>query len=168
MFRLFLDKQEWIEANPAQLCLQPRTFLSIISQSANKYDIDLSGKHSSVLINLRFNASQVKKMKSDCKFTINTKRFHKRGGIYLNILKMKLRQHRLTEKCIDSLQIKYNQNIKQSVCGTLNAGKIKSYEDLTGKVKITLNVDHSTPFDGKDDFIEFQLVATAFKGNKNT
>lgn len=76
---------------------------------------------------------------------------------------MKLRQYKSSEKCIDSLQIKYNGNIKQRVCGTLQAGKIKSYEDLAGTVKLTLDIDTGVPFERPDDFIELQLVATAFK-----
>lgn len=76
---------------------------------------------------------------------------------------MKLRQYRNSERCIDSLQIKYNGNIKQNICGNLAAGKIKSYEDLTGKVKLTLNIDTSVPFEHYNDFIELQFVATAFR-----
>lgn len=112
---------------------------------------------------MRWNASQAKKLRNECKITITAKNFHKQGGIYINILKMKLRQYRSSEKCIDTLQIKYNGNIKQAVCGTLQAGKIKSYEDLNGKVKLTLNIDTQVPFDKPEDFVELQVVATAFK-----
>jgi hypothetical protein len=137
--------------------------VSLFSTKINKYEIDLNRAHSAVLLSLKFNATQVKKIKNECKFVINTEHFDKNGGIYLNILKMKLRQQKYSERCIDSLQIKYNGNIKQSICGTISSNKLTSYEDLTGKVKISLNIDAGVPFQKDDDFIEFQFVATAFK-----
>lgn len=165
IFILFLDNVEWIEPNPAQLCSHQKSIIYSLfsSKNSNKYEIDLNRASSAVLINLHFNATAAKKLKNECKITISTKNFHKHGGIYINILKMKLRQYRSSEKCIDTLQIKYNGNIKQAVCGTLQAGKIKSYEDLNGKVKLSLNIDTGVPFDRPEDFIELQVVATAFK-----
>lgn len=112
---------------------------------------------------MRWNATAAKKLKTDCKLTITTKKFNRNAGIYLNIVRMKLRKYKASEKCIDTLRIKYNGNIKQAVCGTLQIGKIKSYEDLSGTVKLTLDIDTSYAFDRADDFIELQIVATAFK-----
>lgn len=165
MILLFLDNVEWIEKNPAQLCSHQKSIIYSLfsSKNNNKYEIDLNRANSAVLLNLRWNATLAKRLKNECKITINSKNFHKHGGIYINILKMKLRQYKSSEKCIDSLQIKYNGNIKQSVCGTLQLGKIKSYEDLNGKVKFTLNIDTAVPFDKPEDFIELQIVATAFR-----
>lgn len=162
---LFLDNVEWIEQNPAQLCSHQKSIIYSLfsSKNNNKYEIDLNRASSSVLLHLRWNATQAKKLRNECKITIQAKNFHKHGGIYINILKMKLRQYRSSEKCIDTLQIKYNGNIKQAVCGTLQAGRIKSYEDLNGKVKLTLNIDTQVAFDRPEDFIELQVVATAFK-----
>jgi hypothetical protein len=162
---LFLDSVDWIESNPAQLCSHQKSIIYSLfsSKNNNKYEIDLNRAYSSVLLQMRWNATQAKKLRNECKITINVKNFHKHGGIYVNILKMKLRQYRSSEKCIDTLQIKYNGNIKQAVCGTLQAGKIKSYEDLNGKVKLTLNIDTQVPFDKPEDFIEIHVVATAFK-----
>lgn len=162
---LFLDNVEWIEQNPAQLCSHQKSIIYSIfsSKNNNKYEIDFNRAYSSVLLHMRWNATAAKKLKNECKITITTKNFHKRGGIYINILKMKLRQYRSSEKCIDTLQIKYNGNIRQAVCGTLQAGKIKSYEDLNGKVKLTLTIDTQVPFDRPEDFVELQVVATAFK-----
>jgi hypothetical protein len=133
------------------------------SKNNNKYEVNLNGHSSAILLQMRWNATAAKKLKDDCKITITTKNFQKNSGIYINILKMKLRQYKSSEKCIDTLEIKYNGNIKQVFCGTLSAGKIKSYEDLTGKVKLTLSIDTSIPFDRNDDFLELQIVATAFK-----
>lgn len=125
--------------------------------------MNLSQGFSSVVFQVRFNGTEAKKLKTDCIITIMSKKFHRNSGIYINILKMKLRQYKSSEKCIDTLQIKYNGNIKQAVCGTLQAGKIKSYEDMAGTVKLTLAIDTQVPFDRPDDFIELQVVATAFK-----
>jgi hypothetical protein len=161
---LFLDNTEWIEPIPAQLCSHQKSFLSIFStKNNNKYEVDLNRSYSAIILQMRWNATAAKKLKDDCKITITTKNFQKNSGIYINILKMKLRQYKSSEKCIDTLQIKYNGNIKQAVCGTLSAGKIKSYEDLTGKVKLTLSIDTSVPFERNEDFLELQIVATAFK-----
>jgi hypothetical protein len=121
--------------------------------------------NSAVILNLRFNATQARKVKNECKFTISTEKFDSKSGIYVNIMKMNLRKHKYSERCIDSLQIKYNNNIKQSICGSISNGKITSYEDLSGKVKISLTIDSIAPF--TDDFIEFQLIATAFKKCSN-
>jgi hypothetical protein len=161
---LILDRIEWLEQNPSNLCANPQTFLTFFTRTTNKYDINLNRIHSSINLHMRLNATQAKKMKHECKFTISTKHFNKNAGIYINILKLKMRQHKYgSDRCIDSIQIKYNTNIRQIVCGNLSAGKIKSYEDASGKVKITLNVDTQVPFDSPDDFIEFQIVVTAFK-----
>jgi hypothetical protein len=160
---LFLDKPEWLEPNPVHFCTQQRKLISLFSTKINKYEIELNKAHSAVLLSLKFNATQVRKIKNECKFVISTEHFDKNGGIYLNILKMKLRQQKFSEKCIDSLQIKYNGNIKQQICGTISNNKLTSYEDLTGKLKISINIDSSVPFLKEDDFIEFQFVATAFK-----
>lgn len=164
IYILFLDNPEWIESNPAQLCTHLKSIYNFFSsKNNNNYEVDLTGVHSSIVLQMRWNATQAKKLKTDCKIKITTKNFHRNSGIYINILKMKLRQYRSSEKCIDSLQIKYNGNIKQTVCGTLQAGKIKSFEDLAGTVKLTLKIDTGIPFDRNDDFIELQVVATAFK-----
>jgi hypothetical protein len=98
---------------------------------------------------------------------VSTEKFDSQSGIYLNIMRMNLRKHKYSERCIDSLQIKYNNNIKQSICGSISNGKVTSYEDLSGKVKITLNIDSRTPFQKDDDVIEFQIIATAFKKCSN-
>ncbi|KAG5670361.1 hypothetical protein PVAND_000632 [Polypedilum vanderplanki] len=156
-------KVEWLELNPANFCTQQRKLISLFSTKINKYEIDLNRAYSAIVLSLKFNATQVRKIKNECKFVINTEQFDKNGGIYLNILKMKLRQQKYSEKCIDSIQIKYNGNIKQQICGTISNNKLTSYEDLTGKLKISLNIDSSVPFLKDDDFIEFQFVATAFK-----
>lgn len=161
---LFLDNTEWIESNPAQLCTHVKSIGSFFtSKNNNKYEVNLSQSYSSVIFQMRWNATEAKKLKTECKITINSKVFHRQSGLYINILKMKLRQYKSSEKCIDSLQIKYNGNIKQAVCGTLQLGKIKSYEDMSGTVKLTLDIDTGVPFERPDDFIELQVVATAFK-----
>lgn len=156
-------KAEWLESNPANFCTQQRKLVSLFSTKINKYEIDLNRQHSAIMLSLRFNATQAKKVKNECKFVINTEHFDSNGGIYLNILKMKLRQQKFSERCIDSLQIKYNGNIKQQICGSIANNKLTSYEDLSGKVKITLSIDSGVPFLRDDDFIEIQFVATAFR-----
>lgn len=158
-----LDKQEWLETNPTAFCTQQRKLVSLLSTKINKYEVDLNRSYSSVLLTLKFNATHVRKIKNECKFTISADKFDANAGIYLNILKMRLRQQKYSEKCVDSLQIKYNGNIKEQVCGNISNGKIKSYEDLTGKMKVTLNIDSGLALQRDDDFLEIQLVATAFK-----
>lgn len=149
-------------------CTHKRELQTLLSFKINKYEIDLDRSHPAVILNVRFNATQARKVKSECKFTITTERFDSNSGIYVNIMKMNLRKHKFSERCIDTIQIKYNNNIKQSICGSISNGKITSYEDLTGKVKITLNIDNRSPFTRDDDFIEFQIIATAFKKCSNS
>jgi hypothetical protein len=132
-------------------------------QSTNRYEIPLSETAQAIVIEKRFNASQIKRLKSDCKFQIDTKLFNRNAGIYVNILKLKMR-HTPTGACIDSLIIKFNEKIKKQYCRPLDAGEIKSIEDSSGKVKITVSIDRSVPFNDPDDYVEFQVVATAFKG----
>jgi hypothetical protein len=72
---------------------------------------------------------------------------------------------RLTGECIDSIIIKYNDDVKKRYCGELLPDEIKSIEDHKGKVKITVSIDRSVPFSDPEDYVEFKIVATAFKGN---
>lgn len=130
----------------------------------NKYEINFNRDANAIVLEKRFSAQQVKRLKSDCTFKIDTNHFGKNSGIYVNILKMRLRQVKLTGVCIDSLTIKYNDDVKKRFCGDLPPGEIKSIEDFKGKVKITLSVDKGVVFNDPDDYIEFQIVATAFKG----
>lgn len=130
----------------------------------NKYEINFNREVNSIVLEKYFTALQVKRLKSDCTFKIDTKLFGKNSGIYVNILKMKMRQVKLTGACIDSITIKYNDDVKKRFCGELPSGEIKSIEDHKGKVKITVSIDKSQPFSDIDDYVEFQIVATAFKG----
>jgi hypothetical protein len=130
----------------------------------NKYELSFNREVNAIILEKRFNVQEVKRLKSDCTFKIDTKHFGKNSGIYINILKMRLRQKRLTGVCIDSITIKYNDDVKKRYCGELPPGEIKSIEDHKGKVKITVSIDKSTPFDNPDDFVEFQIVATGYKG----
>jgi hypothetical protein len=129
----------------------------------NRYKVEFKRDVSAIVIEKRFNATQVKRLKSDCKFEIDTKYFAKNAGIYVNILKMRLRQEKLKGECIDYIIVKYNDDTKKRFCGTLPVGEIKSIEDYKGKVKITVSIDKSKVMDD-DDYVEFQIVATAFKG----
>lgn len=131
----------------------------------NKYDVGFSREVNSVVLEKRFTALQVKRLKSDCTFKIDTKLFGKNSGIYVNILKMRMRQVKLTGNCIDSITVKYNDDTKKRFCGDLPPGEIKSIEDHKGKVKITISIDRSLAFADNDDFVEFQIVATAFRGS---
>ncbi|XP_070498002.1 uncharacterized protein [Chironomus tepperi] len=160
-------RQEWLEPNVSMFCMQKRQLTTLFSTKINKYDIELNRLNSAIILNLRFNATQARKVKNECKFTISAEKFDSKSGIYVNIMKMNLRKYKHSERCIDSLQIKYNNNIKQSICGSISNGKITSYEDLSGKVKITLSIDSSAVFPKDEDFIEFQLIATAFKKCSN-
>lgn len=135
-------------------------------QTTNKYDVSLSDTAQAIVIEKRFNVSQIKRLKSDCKFVIDTKYFSRNSGIYVNILKLKMRHHP-TGACIDSLTVKFNEKIKRQYCRPLEPGEIKSIEDASGKVKITVSIDRNTPFNDPEDYVEFQIVATAFKGKKN-
>lgn len=164
---IFAVRQEWLEPNVSMFCTHKRNLQTFFSFKINKYEIDLNRAHSAVLLSLKFNATQAKKIVNECKFTISSERFDAQSGIYVNIMKMNLRKQKYSERCIDSLQIKYNNNIKQSICGTISNGKITSYEDLTGRVKITLHIDNRTPFQRDEDHIEFQIIATAFKKCSN-
>lgn len=130
----------------------------------NKYEINFNREVNSIVLERRFSALQVKRLKSDCTFRIDTKLFAKNSGIYVNILKMKMRQVKLTGACIDSITIKYNDDVKKRFCGELPSGEIKSIEDHKGKVKITVSIDKNYPFNDIDDYVEFQIVATAFRG----
>lgn len=135
-------------------------------QSTNKYEVSLNEGVQAIVIEKRFNASQIKRLKSDCKFVIETKHFARNSGLYVNILKLKMRRTP-TGSCIDSLIIKYNDRIKKHFCKELEPGDIESIEDSLGKIKITVSIDRSVPFNDPEDYIEFQVVATAFKGEKN-
>lgn len=146
------------------ICSNKRTLIGFFTQSINKYEIDFDREHNSVVIERKFNASAVKRMKTECSFKIYTSNFNKHAGIYINIVKLKLRKIAYTGECIDSITVKYNGDIKKRFCGELSPGEIRSIEDTKGKVKITIAVDHRMPFNDPDDFIEFQIVATAFKG----
>jgi hypothetical protein len=132
-------------------------------QSTNKYEVSLNEGAQAIVIEKRFNASQIKRLKSDCKFVIDTKHFARNSGLYVNVLKLKMRHHP-TGACIDSLIIKYNEKIKKQYCRPMDGGEIRSIEDTSGKVKITVSIDRNVPFDDPEDFVEFQIVATAFKG----
>lgn len=158
---LFLDRQEHLDGN---LCGNQRTLYTFLTQTMNKYEINFNRDTNSIVLEKRFNVQQVKRLKSDCTFKIDTKQFGKNSGIYVNILKMRLRQVKLTGACIDSITIKYNDDVKKRYCGDLPFGEIKSIEDFKGKVKITVSIDKSVVFNDPDDYIEFQIVATAFKG----
>lgn len=162
LFILFLVRQEHLDGN---LCGNQRTLYSFLTQTMNKYELNFNREVNSIILEKRFNVQEVKRLKSDCIFKIETKDFGKSSGIYINILKMRLRQKRLTGVCIDSITIKYNDDVKKRYCGELPNGEIKSIEDHKGKVKITISIDKSTPFDDPEDFVEFQIVATGFKGN---
>jgi len=96
---------------------------------------------------------------------LSTKDYHYSGGIYVNILKMKLRQWPITNECIDYITIKDSSDKKRRFCGTLQKGEVKSVDSVKEKVKITVTIDHGMPFTRDDDYIEFQIVATAYKGN---
>lgn len=159
---LFLDQQEQLDVN---LCGNQRTLYTFLTQTMNKYEVNFNRDMNSIVLERRFSALQVKRLKSECTFKIDTKRFGKNSGIYINILKMKLRQTRPTGVCIDSITIKYNDNVKKRFCGELPPGEIKSIEDHQGKVKITVSIDRQHPFNDIDDYVEFQIVATAFRGN---
>lgn len=139
---------------------------TFLTQTMNKYEINFNREVNSIVLERRFSALQVKRLKSDCTFKIDTKLFGKNSGIYVNILKMKLRQVKLTGDCIDSITIKYNDDVKKRYCGELPRGEIKSIEDFKGKVKITVSIDRSVAFDDIDDYVEFQIVATGFKGKQ--
>lgn len=130
----------------------------------NQYEILFNREVNSIVLEKRYNSTTVKRLKSDCKFKIDTKMFSKNSGIYVNILKMRLRQVKLNGNCIDSITVKHNDEVKKRFCGELLPGEIKSIEDLKGKVKITINIDRSRPL-YDDEYLEFQIVATAFKGN---
>lgn len=147
------------------MCGNSRTWLTILTQSTNKYDVSLTEAAQAIVIEKRFNATQIKRLKSDCKFTIDTKYFAKNSGVYVNILKLKMR-HTPTGLCIDSLIVKYNEKIKKQYCKPLDVGEIRSIEDTSGKVKITVSIDRNVPFKDPDDYVEFQIVATAFKGKE--
>jgi len=129
----------------------------------NKYEINFNREANSIVLERRFSPLQVKRLKSDCTFKIDTKFFGKNAGIYVNIVKMRLRQTKLTGNCIDSITIKHNDDAKKRFCGDLPPGEIKSVEDFKGKVKITVSIDKSVPFSDPDDYVEFQIVATAYK-----
>lgn len=158
---LFLDKQEHLDVN---LCGNQRTLYTFLTQTMNKYEISFNREVNSIVLERRFSPLQVKRLKSDCTFKIDTKQFGKNAGIYVNILKMRLRQTKLTGICIDSITIKYNDDVKKRYCGDLPSGEIKSIEDFKGKVKITVSIDKSVAFSDPEDYVEFQIVATAFKG----
>lgn len=131
----------------------------------NKYEIGFSREESSVVLERRFSAQQVKRLKTDCTFKIDTKVFGKDSGIYVNIVKMRMRQVKITGVCVDSITIKYNDDSKKRFCGELEPGEIKSIEDHKGKVKITISLDRNLAFSDSDDYVEFQIVVTAFKGD---
>lgn len=131
----------------------------------NKYEIPFNREVNSIVLEKRFNATTAKRLKSDCTFKIDTKLFGKNSGIYVNILKMRLRQVKLTGACIDSIVVKYNDDVKRRFCGDQPLGVIKSIEDTKGKVKITVSIDTGKPL-RDDEILEFQIVATAFRGNK--
>lgn len=160
---LFLEKQEHLDGN---LCGNQRTFYTFLTQTMNKYEINFNREVNSIVLERRFSPMNVKRLRSDCTFRIDTKHFGKNAGIYVNILKMRLRQTKLTGVCIDSITIKYNDDVKKRYCGDLPAGEIKSIEDFKGKVKITVSIDRNVAFSDPEDYVEFQIVATAFKGNK--
>lgn len=134
----------------------------------NKYEISFTREVNAMVLEKRFNVHQVKRLKSDCTFKIDTKAYGKNSGIYLNILKMKLRRVKLTGVCIDSITVKYNDDTKKRFCGELNEGEIKSIEDHKGKVKITISIDRSYAFTDPEDYLEFQIVATAYKGKSES
>lgn len=162
---LFLDRQEHLDGN---LCGNQRTLYTFLTQTMNKYEINFNRETNAIILERRFSPLQVKRLKSDCTFKIDTKFFGKNAGIYVNIVKMRLRQTKLTGNCIDSITIKHNDDAKKRFCGDLQPGEIKSIEDFKGKVKITVSIDRSVPFTDPEDYVEFQIVVTAYKGNKDT
>lgn len=129
----------------------------------NKYKIPFNREVQSIVLEKRFNATTAKRLKSDCTFKIDTEQLGRNAGIYVNILKMRLRQVKLTGICIDSITVKYNDDVKKRFCGDQAPGVIKSIEDMKGKVKITVSIDTGKPL-RDDEILEFQIVATAFKG----
>lgn len=133
-------------------------------QTVNKYEIPFNREVNSIVLEKRWNATTAKRLKGDCTFKIDTKKFGKNSGIYVNILKMRLRQKKPTNECIDSIVVKHNDDVKRRFCGELPLGEIRTIEDYKGKVKITVSIDTSKPMKD-DEVIEFQIVATAFKGN---
>ncbi|CRL05823.1 CLUMA_CG018850, isoform A [Clunio marinus] len=156
-------RQEQLDGN---LCGNKRTLLTFLTQTMNKYEIHFNNEVNSVVLEKRFNATAVKRLQSDCTFKIDTRLFSKDSGIYVNILKMRLRQVKLTGVCIDSITIKYNDDVKKRYCGELPPGEIKSIEDIKGKVKITVSIDRGRPLND-DEVIEFQIAATAYKDCEN-
>jgi hypothetical protein len=165
LFCLFLDPKVRLGSS---FCENNRTFIGFLTQTINNYELDLTYSEQSIVLEKRFNALQVKRIKNDCKITIESKSFGRNAGIYVNILKMKMRQYRgpgiKQNECIDSITIKYNDNVKKRFCGDLENNEIKSLEDHKGKVKITISIDKQMPFSDPEDYVEFQIVATVFKG----
>lgn len=149
-------------------CENDRTLLTFITQSVNKYEIPLTYSEQSVILEKRFNASQVKKLKGDCKISIEARGIGRNPGLYVNILKMKMRQETGVGihqgNCIDSIQVKIDDKVKKRFCGELDRGEIKSLEDHSGKVKITISTDKYATFADPNDYLEFQIVVTVFRG----
>jgi hypothetical protein len=132
------------------------------SPTARTYKVELEPDSSAFVISKRIEATQVKQLKNECTFEIDTKNFLDEAGIYVNIVG-RLRQDERTGKCIDYLELKYNDgenDVRKRLCGTFDRNSVEVYK---GEVSVTLFVNGNKPMSA-DDFIEFEMAATAFKG----
>jgi hypothetical protein len=136
--------------------------INFLSRSI-KHSVGFSEEATSVFFEKRLNSSSYKRFKRDCVINIKADEFDRNAGIFVNIVKMKLRKK--DGMCQDSITVKLNGGQEKFMkCGELEPGKIESFVDMSGEVKITVSIDNQLVWDDSDDYLEFAIVATAFIG----
>lgn len=109
--------------------------------------------------------STTKGLHSDCTIKIKTDK-NINSGIYVNILKMKLRKDLSSpegsKRCRDYIRLTVNKIELPQICGELMPGQILSFNDTSGDIKIKISVATSVAFTESSEYLEWSIIATPY------
>lgn len=156
----------FLDPLPSDFCERTNLIqqINFLSRSI-RHSVGFNETATTVKFEKQLNSSTYKRFKRDCVINIKADDFDKNAGIYVNIVKMKLRKDLNSGSCLDHITIKFNNGQEKAVrCGDLKQGQISSIIDMSGEVKITISIDNQLVWNDNDDYLEFAIVATAYTG----
>uniref|UniRef100_A0A6B2ECV8 Putative secreted protein n=1 Tax=Phlebotomus kandelakii TaxID=1109342 RepID=A0A6B2ECV8_9DIPT len=137
----------------------PSSKLTKLYQFLAKPDPLFTDPTRATIVNYVWNTSKSIREFDDCSFKVQSRG---RGGLYMVISRLHLRQNPSSRICTDFLRVRYTNGSKsERICGHITSKDVSSFSDSGGEVKLYLAIANHIPLE-PNEMLEIEMVFTEY------
>lgn len=139
----------------------PSSKLTKLYQFLAKPDPLYTNPTRATIVNYEWRTSKSIREFDDCSFKVQS---HGRGGLYMVISKLNLRQNPSSRICTDFLRVRFTNGTKSDrICGKITSKDVTSFADSGGEVKLYLAIANHIPLE-PNEMLEIEMIFTEYFG----